>query len=120
MGDDGNILVLSIDDVTLYIDPYNDFNGNGLIYSEDDVYIVKSRSDAVPGEWNFGGYFVSRNCNSDANPFENSSNPYDDECSMYLDLPNKNIVFGRYINYIPLDMIAGYDFRVKLTSWHEI
>ncbi len=120
MGDDGNILILNCDDVTLYIDPYRDFNGNGLIYSDDDVYVVMSRSDTVGGNWNFGGYFVSRNCNSDANPFENPSNPHDDECSMYLDLPNKNIVFGRYVNYIPLDMIAGYDFRVKLTSWHEI
>ena len=116
IGDDGNILVLNEDDVNIYINPHKDFNGNGFVYSDDDIYVVMTNEDEVSGDWNFGGYFVSRNCNSD------DINPHNsvDTSSMYMDLPDKNINFGRYINYVPLDMIAGYDFPVKLASWHEL
>jgi len=138
IGDKASLMLLSGKDVVLHVDPYNNFESSGLIYSDDDIYVIEteSRHAGLPpaianfydpntsidmslvkeGDWIFGGNIVAHNGNSnDINPY----NPSDRSCA-YFDIPKKRIAFGRYINYINMDVIEGYEFPVKLVSWQEI
>jgi len=147
IGDKSSLMLLSGKDVVLHMDPYNNVDSTGLIYSDDDIYIIQTEShqavkdrnrgqpvglppgtsdfydpntssmisEVQEGDWAFGGNLVAHNCNNDINPY----NPSDRSC-VYFDIPKKRIAFGRYINYINMDVIEGYEFPVKLVSWQEI
>ncbi len=148
IGDRGSFTVLSSDDIVIHMDPYNNFDSTGYIYSDDDIYIIETESSrAIKGRSSNQPVGLPPSSSSLYDPVQsidmdyvnngewkfggiinshncnaedvNPYNPSDSSCS-YFDIPKKKISFGKYINYTDLDLIEGYEFPVKLKCWQEL